>query len=158
MAGEQRTTLSAQWFRAIGVDELSEVGGGRGGTLAFGFPEESGDIEPEEIEVFLDRLSKLFREQEHDGGRFYAWFDEMAFQLRCSVVAGDAEPLPFAGAIQVWDSPSPVAQHVVRGLRRNAMSYEELVADMAEDEGQLPVFVVPLAGVMQTPVKPTVQV
>jgi hypothetical protein len=39
---------------------------------------------------------------------FYAWYDEMAGQLRVSLVSGTTEALPFSGPIELVSSPHPV--------------------------------------------------
>ena len=39
---------------------------------------------------------------------FYAWYDEQAGQLRCSVASVEPGDLPFRGTFQLVDSPVPV--------------------------------------------------
>ncbi|MEU6723478.1 hypothetical protein ABZ917_07185 [Nonomuraea wenchangensis] len=81
----------------------------RGNLMAFGFASEGFDAGPVEQALVAvgQRLGARFADV---GGpvTFYAWYDEQAGQLRCSVASVEPGHLPFGSRFRPVDSPVPV--------------------------------------------------
>jgi hypothetical protein len=75
---------------------------------------------------------------------FYAWYDEMAGQLRVSLVPGTTDALPFSGPIELVSSPQAVVSAALATLTPGLIPGSEL-ADVEWEkprayEGSLPVW------------------
>jgi hypothetical protein len=68
--------------------------------------------DPEDVGDFLNDAADIWLARARTAGivpaTFYAWYDEMAGQLRISLVPGAADALPFAGSIELLASPQAV--------------------------------------------------
>jgi hypothetical protein len=146
MPTTEMTDLVEHWISAARAEEVTSVAH-RGlraaeAMLTFGFPDNLVGASPQLISGFVVGLLGIYRERGRCEGRFYAWFDEMAFQLRCCAIEGGESELPFTRPVRIVAEPDRVAEHVMRALRRSVMSFDELVADMSQDDDdELPVFV-----------------
>ena len=60
---------------------------------------------PYDWEEFLNNASDIIFEKDSSLNTFYAWYDELAFQLRFYSISGSKNELPFEGVIQLVDSP-----------------------------------------------------
>ncbi|MEU1393628.1 MULTISPECIES: hypothetical protein [unclassified Nonomuraea] len=80
----------------------------RGNLMTFGFAEgfDAGLVEQALVAVG-ERLGTRFADVAGPV-TFYAWYDEQAGQLRCSVASVEPSDLPFGGAFRPVDNPVPV--------------------------------------------------
>lgn len=58
---------------------------------------------------------------------FYAWYDEMAGYLCCSVASVSVDSLPFYGAITVVDDPAEVVAHMAADPHPGVIPLDEFV-------------------------------
>ncbi|WP_084962757.1 hypothetical protein [Thermoactinospora rubra] len=81
----------------------------RGNLVAFGVGPESFDARSVEraLGVVGERLVMRFVDVAGPV-TFYAWYDEQAGQLRCSVASVEPGDLPFEGRFRTVDDPAPV--------------------------------------------------
>jgi hypothetical protein len=60
---------------------------------------------PYEWKEFLKNASDIIFEKDSSLNTFYAWYDELAFQLRFYAISGSKYELPFGAKVQLVDSP-----------------------------------------------------
>lgn len=60
---------------------------------------------PYDWKEFLNNASDIIFEKDSSLNTFYAWYDELAFQLRFYAISESKNELPFEGKIQLLDSP-----------------------------------------------------
>ncbi|MBG0819979.1 hypothetical protein HS048_04380 [Planomonospora sp. ID91781] len=64
---------------------------------------------------------------------FYAWYDEQAGQLRCSVASVEPDDLPFGGRFQLVGSPAPVLALMAADAQPGVVPWEDLTEVTAEE-------------------------
>ncbi|MGA4994286.1 hypothetical protein [Nonomuraea bangladeshensis] len=81
----------------------------RGNLMTFGFAPEGFDagLVEQALVAVGKRLGLRFADVAGPV-TFYAWYDEQAGQLRCSVASVEPHNLPFRGGFRPVDSPVPV--------------------------------------------------
>lgn len=82
---------------------------------------------------------------------FYAWYDEQAGQLRCSVTCTEVTALPFTGPFRPVDDPGPVLDRMAASSNPGTVLEEERREGPGADAEQaggywFPVFAVKVAG------------
>ncbi|MER7362638.1 hypothetical protein [Nonomuraea wenchangensis] len=125
----------------------------RGNLVAFRFAPEGFDAGPvaRALVTVGERLGARFADA---GGpvTFYAWYDEQAGQLRCSVASVEPDDLPFRGRFRSVDDPAPVLALMAADVRPGVVPWadlrevsgEEAAGSAEQVEYSFPVFAVKL--------------
>ncbi|MEZ7126374.1 hypothetical protein ACBR40_13690 [Nonomuraea sp. AD125B] len=123
----------------------------RANMVAFGFVPQGFDVRPAEraLVTLGERLRARFVDVVGPV-TFYAWYDEQAGQLRCSIVAAEPDDLPFGGRYRAVDDPAPVLALMAADVQPGVVLWADLREVPAEDvagpdeqvEYSFPVFVV----------------
>ncbi len=116
---------------------------------------QAASTSPDQVATFLEQARAAYAEtatsaQRGTPLRFYAWFDEMAGQLRFSVSSVD--PLPFGAPIRVVPQAREIGRQFLTSDYLDGIPWSELsevgANDAFEEAGPTPqtldVFVVPL--------------
>lgn len=125
----------------------------RGNLVAFGFAPEGFDVRPVERALVTvgERLGVRFVDAVGPV-TFYAWYDEQAGQLRCSVASVEPDDLPFGGRFRSVDDPAPVLALMAADVQPGVVPWADLREVSAEEaagpdeqvECSFPVFAVKL--------------
>ncbi|MGI5267924.1 hypothetical protein ACQEUU_02085 [Nonomuraea sp. CA-218870] len=125
----------------------------RGNLMAFGFAPESFDVRP--VGRALVAVGERLRARFGDAAgpvTFYAWYDEQAGQLRCSVASVEPDDLPFGSCFRAVDDPAPVLALMAADVQPGLVPWGDLREVSAEEaagpdeqvEYSFPVFAVKL--------------
>ncbi|MER6950700.1 hypothetical protein ABT294_42450 [Nonomuraea sp. NPDC000554] len=104
----------------------------RGNLVAFGIAPEGFDVQRALVAVG-ERLSARFADVAGPV-TFYAWYDEQAGQLRCSVASVEPDDLPFGGPFRSVDSPAPVLALMAADAQPGVVPWADLREVSAEED------------------------
>jgi hypothetical protein len=110
----------------------------RGNLAAFDVDPEGFDVQPVEraLVVVGERLGARFTDVARPV-TFYAWYDEQAGQLRCSVASVEPDDLPFGGWFRPVDSPMPVLALMAADAQPGVVPWADLSEVSAEEAASL---------------------
>ncbi|WP_144022986.1 hypothetical protein [Asanoa hainanensis] len=114
-------------------------------TVWFGIP--PGPVDADLVsQALVDVGAGLRARHGGDDGTatFYAWYDEQAGQLRCSMRSTGPDALPFGGRFEVVLDPSPVVALIAADPHPGVVAWSDLEPATAGDtapEHVFPVFV-----------------
>jgi hypothetical protein len=119
-------------------------------TVFFEVPD--GPLDPAVIVAALDGVAGQVRARFATASApvtFYAWYDEQAGQLRCSLRSVATDALPFGGRHRVVERPDPVVALIVADEHPGVVPWSELSDDQdgvaaGAAPGPFPVFAVAL--------------
>jgi hypothetical protein len=137
------------------IDRANVSGEARSNTMGFG-GFNPAVFDPKPVERALLAVGEHLRTRFTDISgpvSFYAWYDEQAGQLRCSVASVASDGLPFGGRYFTVDSPRPVLELMAADVQPGQIDWEELT-DLPEEGGgpgeqiddSFPVFVMRVTG------------
>jgi hypothetical protein len=136
------------------IDRANLNGEARSNTMGFGF--DPAVFDPKPVERALRAVGEHLRTRLADIAgpmSFYAWYDEQAGQLRCSVASAAPDGLPFGGRYFTVDSPGPVLELMAADIQPGHIDCADLT-DLPEEAGwpgeqvdySFPVFVMRVTG------------
>lgn len=115
----------------------------RANTVWFGIP--SGPVDPSLVSQALVEVGDGLRALHGDGegpATFYAWYDEQAGQLRCSMCSARPNALPFGGRFHAVLDPSPVVALLAADPNPGVVPWSDL--EPANDVGAALEYVFPV--------------
>jgi len=135
------------------VDRADIVRETRSNMMCFGF--DPAALDPKVVESALLAVGEQLRRRLTSISwpvTFYAWYDEQAGQLRCSVASVAPDALPFGGHYFAVEGPGPVLELMAADATPGLVAWEDL-EDHPEESGDpgdeagysFPVFVMRVA-------------
>jgi hypothetical protein len=87
-------------------------------------------VDPQDLVTFLLEAAESWLQRATEAGvavaTFYSWHDEMAGQLRFSIVAGPPSALPFGASVVLASAPSDIVREVLTTWSPGVISWSEL--------------------------------
>lgn len=106
----------------------------------WGFHADTARVDVLEVVTALNFVAGSLRKRFADqgSGTFYAWYDEQAGQMRCSLSSRPPESLPFTAPYVATGDPVEVVRLVVVDRTPGLVPWSELMPEEAEDMPEEP--------------------